>query len=484
VKEKYLDTYFFDSKFALEIALKKNQAETKNPNIKGLQICYYNGEKLKKTPKNCIHLPLDKIYSYFIKTNNRFPQFVSFNNTDFSHQDKIAFNQKMTDILALSIAANNLLVEKLKKKIKKNKPDFSDKKLRVFIAACRETVVMQHNSKSIAESFKKKGYDVKFYIQKNDMETCGALANMKALHNFNPHITVSINHFNNEYLNKSVLNFVWFQDQMPCLEDNSKLDTRKNDFVFHLVPHFKKLLKKKNLKSSYQPFCIDTKVHRIRKNIQREQKIVFIGSSYQQRISELTINEENLLKNLISIFTAKGEISQSEINFISKHQNISIEKIDSLIGYIMRDILLIQLCNLSSNYNIEIYGYGWEKYKETKPYYCGPISPGKHLSKIYNSATFVFAPAQNALQLRTLEGAANGAIPIAYDNKKSIHEGNKIDYDRSIIYFKRITDLTKVLNENSIIEKDLDYLIKKNKYKSFIKKMHKIIQKNISMLNN
>jgi len=476
MSEKFLDTYFFDSKLAREVALKKNRAETKNPNVKGLQICYYNGEKLKKSPKNCIHLPLDKIYSYFRTTNYRFPQFVSFNNTNFSKQDQISFNQKMTDILALSIAGNNLLVEKYKKKIKKNQPDFSEKKLRVFVAACRETVVMQYHSKNIAQSFKNIGYDVKFYIQNNDMESCGALANYKALYEFNPHITISINHFNNEYLNTSILNFVWFQDPMPCLEDNSILDTRKNDFVFHLVPDFKRLLEKKNIHSQYQPFCIDTSIHKIRKKINREDKIVFIGSSYKERISKINEQEMHSLKKLISIFEIKGIITDEEIDFISTHHKIPVTKINFFIGYIIRDILILQLCQLNIPYKIEIYGYGWEEYDELEPYYNGPVTPGKDISKIYNSARYVFVPAQNVLQQRTLEGAANGAIPIAYDNRSSIEEANKIDYTESVIYFHKTDELENVLHKDVVVEKDLKHLLKKNKYKSFIKKMHKIIK--------
>ena len=246
--EKILDTYFFDAQLALEVSLKKNQAETNNPNIKGLQLCYYDGETLKNSPKNCIHLPLDEIYSYFVTTNHRFPKFVCFSNTSFSKDEQVSFNTSFTDILNLSIAQNNLLVDKYKKKIKKNKPNFSDKKLRVFIAACRETVVMQHISKNIAQSFKKMGYDVKFHIQKSDMESCGALDNLKTLYRFNPHITVNINHFNNEYLHKHVYNFVWFQDYMKILRDSKQIKLRKRDYIFTLMSDMQKVLKNKGIK--------------------------------------------------------------------------------------------------------------------------------------------------------------------------------------------------------------------------------------------
>jgi len=284
MQEKYLDTYFFDSNFALEIALKNNQAETRNPNIKGLQICYYNGEKLKDAPRNCIHLPLDKIYSYFITTNHRFPQFVSFKNTDFSQEDRESFNKSLTEILQLSIIANNKIVNKYYSKVKKNTPDFSKKKIRVYVSACRETVVMQHISKSIAKSFQNMGCEVKFYIQKNDMEACGALANLKTQYKFNPHIIFNINHFNNEFIHSSVHNFVWFQDTMKVLQEDEAIFKRKNDYVFHLTKGLGTLLKDKKINSMYQNFCIDSDLYKKRKNIKRENKIIYIGNSYFSRI--------------------------------------------------------------------------------------------------------------------------------------------------------------------------------------------------------
>ena len=90
------------------------------------------------------------------------------------------------------------------KKIAKNKPDFSEKKLRVFIAACRETTVMQYISKSIASAFKKRGCVTYISTEENTMQIGTSDLQFQEMLDFKPHIIININHLNNEYISKDL----------------------------------------------------------------------------------------------------------------------------------------------------------------------------------------------------------------------------------------------------------------------------------------
>jgi len=478
MKEQYLDTYFFDSKLALEVALQKNRVETQNPVVKGLQICYYNGDKLKKAPKNCIHLPLDNIYSYFVKTNNRFPKFVSFQKTNFTIGDQKAFNAKMAEILNFAINKNRMLVEKYKKKVKKNKPDFSEKVLRVFVPACRETVVMQYIAKSVARAFKNQGCDVKYYIQKNDMEFCGALDNLKAQYKFNPHITFNINHLNNDYIHKDVINFTWFQDPMTILTDSSKITLRKKDFLFHIIDGFRVLLNEKGINSSFQSFCLDENVYKLRPKIKREKKIIFVGTSYKEKIKELkqdthfnTIYDEMLKRFEEKSCLTNITLPNSDIQYFMDKYNKEEFYIGRIYAYLIRDYCLEKLCSLPNiKYKIEVYGYGWEDNEIINKFYKGPISYGKDLSKIYNSATYAYCPGAYLIMQRTLEAAGSGAIPLMLDVREDKLEKYDKEIEKSLKLFD-IKDLELVLKSSKKVKRDLSVIVEKYSYNKFTKKM-------------
>ncbi len=480
MEEKYVDTYFFDSKVALEIALKKNKSETINPNVKGLQICYYNGEKLSNAPKNCIHLPIEEIYSYFITTNNRFPQFVSFYNTNFSEKDQREFNQKMSDILSLSIVGNNLLVEKYKKKIKKNKPNFSDKQLRVFIPACRETIVMQHISKNIAKSFESMGYKVKYCIQKTKMETCGALDGLKKLYKFNPHITVNINHLNNEYLHDDVFNFVWFQDSMPNLVDNSEIFLRKRDYIFHLVQGIKKRLNRKNIQSTHQPFCINKDIYKKRNSLKRANKLVFIGNSYKVAYERLHIPQKaklNITYELLEIYIKQGPPSDKLKKDIGLKYNIKdLMDLGNIVNYVQRDMMIKNIIKSNLSIDFELYGYGWENDLELKPYYKGILKYGKDISKVYNNAKYALVTGGYIIQQRTLEASASGTIPVVLDVRENDATYDK-KFDESIMFFRTPKQITELLNSPK--KRNLKPLVESHSYKHLVKKIINCVEKDI-----
>ncbi len=485
MSEKIVDTYFFDSALALEVALQKNRAETENPRLKGLQICYYDGEELKNSPKNCIHLPLDKIYSYFVTSNNRFPRFVSFINTPFSISDQITFNTKLSEILNLAVIKNNRLVEKYKNKIKKNKPDFSEETLRVFIPACRETMVMQYISKNVAKAFKQLGCKVKYHIQKSDMECCGALDNLKAQYKFNPHITFNINHLNNDFIHRDVMNFTWFQDLMPIFTDNKPVNLRKRDFIFTLNKAMRKELKKQGIERKnckVQSFCIDTDIYKSRKRIQRKEKIVFIGSSYKQAFDSVPVPKrlkQKILYELLEVYMTEGPPSNKKrAEYCKKYKLEESVLLGHITNYIERDMIIKKIVNMNINLDFELYGYDWDKDEELKKYDKGILGYGSDISKIYNGAKYTLVSGGYILQQRILEGSASGSTPVVLD-VRHIDTTYNNKFDNSMIFFKKPSELISLGKDKKSY--NLDLLVKSHSYTNFAQDILNIIDKNINV---
>jgi hypothetical protein len=485
-EDYYLDTYFFNPNSALEISKQNNLVETTNPRTPGLQICYYNAdEPLIDAPENCIFVPLENVYNYFVTTKNRIPKNMDFSNTTYQHTEQLQIKETFDNILRTSLVEKENLIQLYAKEIQKIKPDFSEKPWRVFIPCCRETTVMQYISKNIAKTFESLGYEVFISTQDNAMQSC--LEILPLLHNmytFKPHITVNINHFVNEVLHDDVFNFVWFQDPMPSIMDDSHIDIRKRDHIFHLSSMLNRALEAKNIKSTYQPFCLDENIYIERKEIKRERKIVFIGSSYKDRLTKLKKgkNFKVLYNDILTRFKEKGcltnlSIDQSDIKYFMDKYNKPKLFIDEIYAYIGRDYCVEYLCQLKTDYEIEIYGFGWEKNKIVSPYYKGVLSHGEEISRKYNEAEYGFCPGGYVLMQRTLECAFSGAIPLVSEVR-----ADKDDiYDPKIedsLQFFTINTLEQILKKETQ-ERDFSLIKSQYSYKHFIKEIEQIIDNEI-----
>lgn len=477
MSKELFDTYFLDSKEALRIALQKNRVSTDNINVDGLQICYYSGKKLKKSPINCINVPIKKIVKYFSNTKNRFPKDIDFTKSKYK---TIEQQQLFKDAIeTIFIEVDKTINAKISRKvynIRKLKLNFNGEVLRVFVPACRETTVMQHVARSISNMFKNLGYDVLFDIQ-NDMQDCRPLPLLKKLYKFNPHIIININHINNSYLSKDVFNFVWFQDPVSVLVDDSKIVLRERDYIFSLLSEFDNLLQAKNISFLRQSFCINSKEYKQNNSIKRKKKIVFIGSSYLKMLGNGEFDKK-LLEHLITLFEQGVIFTYEVVNNILNQFNVDKMFLTStLIPFIIRDRSVRWLCNTQTKYDIEIYGWGWDVYDDVKPYFKGALDYGSDIADVYNSAEFVLAPHQHyILQQRVLEASACGCIPIVYDIRDLTDENI---YPEALCYFKTFSDLEDILNSKTPIKKDSSKLLKDNSYKAFAKKIIKIVKKEL-----
>ncbi|MEN4045783.1 glycosyltransferase [Sulfurimonas sp. NWX367] len=459
------DTYFLDFEEAIRIASQQNRQ-----NLSVLQACYYAGEKIETDFENLIHLPFESFVDTLSKGVHRLPTKIDFTNLDISDEVKEEIEDSFQSLLTQTNSIRKILNEEYVKALKNRKLNFNEP-WRFYLTAHSNSQVLQYVAKAIAETLESMGYSV-FFDLRNGTEDMSCSKNIFL---FNPHVTINLNAMNTWQIADDVFNFVWFQDPMPFLMDGKQVQIRKKDFVFSLLPIFDEMLKRKGIPFERQGFCINEKIYKNNPEIKREKKIVFIGSSYLKSIPY----KENIklaVKELEKIFLEGDSFTDELTALISEKYELNVNFVSTrLIPYIVRDIGLLKLCKINSDYKIEIYGHGWDVYEELKPYYKGSLKYGKEIANVYNSATFAFAPHQQyTLQQRTFEASACGAIPIVYDCREISDEDS---YEEALCYYKTTQDLEKILTAD-IPEKDFSRLLQSHTYKSFAKKILKIIEDN------
>ena len=337
--------------------------------------------------------------------------------------------------------------------------------------ASANTNVLQYVSKNIAKTLEKMGYEVVFKLYYG-IEDMGYFKDMA---DFNPHVQININHLHNHYLNESIFNIIWIQDAVTMLFDDKKIPLRKRDFIFTLVKDFEDLLKKKGIESLRQSFCVNDDEYKLYPDIKREKKIVFIGSSYSKHVKD-DENIRRVIDHLSRAFQNGETFMQDKIDKISKEFNVDKTELTTrIIPFVIRDVSVLMLCNIDSDYEVEIYGYGWEDYDSIKEHYKGEPKYGEDIAKVYNGATYAFSPhPEYILQQRVFEASACGAIPIQYDCRDICDED---PYNEAFIYFRTQEDLARILKD-PVPKKDFSRLLKENSYEYFVQKILKIVKDN------
>lgn len=465
---EYPDTYFLSGTEALKVASQQNRSKDEL----WLQICYYDGERIESELVNLIHMPLETLLQDLAQGIHRLPTELNF--TGFSLPDSIIngiATTLQTSLLQVQ-QDRNKYYDNYNNNLKNSTINF-DEKLRFYLVGFSQTQVMQYVSKNIANALESLGYEVRFDLfHGTEDPKC-----FKRISEFNPHVTININYLRNDFINDSCFNFIWFQDTMPILVNNDEIILRDRDYVFSLINEFDKLLDRKNVSHQRQSFCINNDIYKVNSHISRENKIVFIGSSYYNIDCDRDTNM-GAIERIIELFENGKTFTEFTMDEISKEFSLDKTYLSTkLIPYIVRDLSVLWLCSIKSEFTVEVYGHGWDKYENIKPYYKGAVKYGEDIANIYNSAKFVFAPHQTyLLQQRVLEGSACGATPIVYDCRDLTHEK---PYEEAFFFFKTRQDLENILQGNSSSSKDFTNLLQDNSYETFVGKLLKIIQKDL-----
>ncbi len=481
---KFQDTYFLDAKIALETAKQQNRV-TLTTAVDGLQICYYAGEKLHKTPKNCIHLPLEEVFSYFQTTMNRLPQKISYGNTSFQEKEQKKFSKKLAEIIAAAQRERLNIINGYIRKIRLHRPDFS-KPLRIFLPACRETTVMQYSAENIAKTFKKMGYKVKYHIQKNDMESCCAMGALKSIYKFKPHITININHPNNHYIHDDVYNFIWYQDAMNILLTDEKQPHRQRDNYFIYLNDWKDVLVKKGISPEViypQYSCINKDDFFIDDKVSRENKIVFAGTYYTKEYIQrmLPFINQDISEKLYSLVENGIDFSSKNISKVLLADDITFT--DNNIIYIQQIYIrnktiewITEICN-NLNYDLELYGWAGDIHenKNIQKYYKGSL-PHSEIKKLYNSSKYTLLSSGRTINTQRLaESAACGSIPVIFDSRNITLE--KETWDKEVLYYKSKKELENILQQQLEPKKDFKKIAKALSYRKLAKKIIAIYKK-------
>ncbi|WP_455757123.1 hypothetical protein [Sulfurimonas sp.] len=473
----YEDTYFLNSQEALRVASQQNKLD----DGRSLQVCYYDGQKIESDLINLIHLPIDNLLEGLVYGRQRIPTKIDYTGLDVSLQVRIEvvshFNSTVEDARQYR---NQLNIQYLKE-LQNAKLDFSEP-LRFFIPANSRTTVMQYISKNIADILVDMGYKVMYDLQRGTED----LVSFKHLYEFNPHVSININHLNNTFLSDDVFNFVWFQDAMQDITDNKQIYIRERDFVFHLIDGLDVILKNKGIKSTLQPFMISDKEYKQRDSIKKEKKIVFIGSSYLFKLDDLKKDREfeKVYSEAVNIFEKTScfkniKHEDGEVRYLMEKYNKSEKYIGNIYAYLSRDYCIEKLCSIDTDYEIEVYGYGWEENNKIKPYFKGKVEHGEEISRIYNSATYGFCPGAYVMMQRTLECAFSGTIPLVLDVRADKQNTYSKKLEEGICFFK-LNELESILTKEAPKDKNFEHIVEQYSYKHFIKKILNILTERLA----
>jgi len=451
----HVDLFFLDQLLALNTAKQRNRTYLGHPTIDGLQVCYYHGEPLEHQYENLINLNLHEIIKFFTTSTLRLPKQIIIPDELDEELKEGAFNTFQQSLESIKTYKEKV-VSQLILEAKNIKPDFeNDHPWRVFLPSNRMTQVMQYSSKGIEKSFKKLGLETLLEIEENEMAGFNIVNYLINYIKFKPHITFNINHLNNAYLNDDIYNIVWYQDLMPALTDKkTSLNIRNRDSFYILHSSFDPFVKEKKIKQfERQTIGFDDETFKVDETVERENKIVFIGSSYglQLNLKSLKPTYSDIYQEYVERLNAGLPINKSFAEQIAAKYSVDDKTVYPLYSnYIVRDGIVEWLCDLAEQdiIKVEIYGRYWEHNPIVSPFYCGELSHGPEVARVYQSARYALcATREEITNQRLIEVSACGAIPLVYDVR---NEAEKPHWEDECLYFNSKSDLIACLNRKPV----------------------------------
>ena len=414
------DAYFLEEATAAEIARLNNRVKLGHPSITGLQICYFDGVTSESHPPNLIGVKLEDSYEYFLKTRNRLPTtFVA------SNQAPEELSNIFKEIMrAVSIARGESFEKMLEGKTSAPLTYDAHKPLRVFLPANRLTEVMQYASKNIGRAFEALGHEVIISIEENDMESLHEIHHLQALNEFQPHIVITINHLEELPITDDAFKVVWWHDFMPDLKKHKQFKLRDRDLTYSALKQLDPLLEGCGVSDvQRQGFCVDTTQFFEDNLLPRDDKIVFVGSSYINRTMYETSRNYSALLEIKEAFEAGITLDKKFLQPIAERHKISYEYVFwDLLHYAVRDISVEWLCDVSP-LPVEIYGNDWETNPKVRKFHKGYIAHGADLASLYRTTKYALVTHPFEINSQRLaEVCASGCIPIVYDCTHSSYE--------------------------------------------------------------
>jgi len=300
-----------------------------------------------------------------------------------------------------------------------------DQKLNIYFQTSRYTTYLQYSIRDLAEGFKKNGCDVLIEIEKEG-GAVGIRGDIcrKNLIDFKPDIIFNINHLRHEYswIPKSIPYITWVQDIMPNIfELSDPTLIGDNDYIYALPTEavHGRLIKHPIFKNSkVEPLSIvlnpdiyfkfDTTYkydvsHVSHCNMPLEYYDVysdipnsklsdkqlmfrhFINYTDKFSIPDLSEVWNNLYKNN----KFRKEFSK---NFLKIHNSCKLRIDDQTSSFFVMDLMVkviksrILKIIIENNFDIHLFGNGWDLHPWFKEYANGPIKNGTELNQLQNES--------------------------------------------------------------------------------------------------
>lgn len=440
----HFDTYFIDPLLALNVAKQRNRVYCKHPTVDGLQVCYYRGELPEHGLENLIHIELHSLVDFFVKSRLRFPENIVFpDGVEPELQD--AIREDVANALSTIQKKQLVIIKHLIEKARMQKPAIDSEPIRVFLPSRRTSTVMQHCSRGLAKTFEKKEMQAHVYIESNEMETINYVDFVKTYIDFNPHAMFYINDLRNTFFHEDIVNLVWWQDPMPQIRSGELLNWRKNDFNFSISPLLDDYLKQCGAGTiERQHFVIDDDVFYADPAQPRQQRVVFVGTSYLANVYLNDPQQQQALKELTAIMARGGCFDKDTVAGIAERTELPYDFVFwKLLHYAIRDGSVQWLCR-QATLPVDVYGRHWEQDPIVAPFFRGELPHGVEVANAYRSAEYAIVchPFEINSQ-RLAEVAACGCIPVVYDCR-DVAEGPH--WEQCCLFFKTEAELKHILD--------------------------------------
>lgn len=470
---KFHDCYFFDPELAYRTAMMKNRVQLTHA-VDGTQVCYLATDlPIRNAPENLVQVPINETVDFLTNTWFRYPTRIvpprEVRDPKVLHDLECNF----LEVIETAKLNRNKIMYDYAKKILRHKPEFiSGEPLRVFCSANRLTTVMQYATRDLANAFRRLGHEVHFMIEENDMQYMPVSAVLKAHYEFNPHLVLNINHQNNAFLPPETVNVTWWQDLMPAIKDRKPLNWRERDLIFSYTGQFDSALRDTGATCiQRQQFCIDTSIFRPDPSIERENKVVFIGSGAHPDYHR-ELQTQGLEEALTELFSTGCDITEEMVNQLAIEHDSDPELAWYRLYYLVGRIQTVRWLCQQKDVKVEVYGRWWENDPIIRPHFKGEVPHGEEIARIYNSAKYALVVHPFVIQSQRLsEAGACGCIPLVYDCR---HIAEQPHWDDHCLFFKSKDQLFAALKQE-ITPKPEDFIAEYS-FDSFAEKIIEQIQ--------
>ena len=441
----HFDSYFIDPLLALNVAKQRNRVYCGHPTIDGLQLCYYRGELPEHGLENLVHVELDDLVDFFVRTKLRLPEKLEIPE-QLEPELKSAVEQDMGNALDMIKKQRNLVIQHLTRKAKLLKPVVVDgEPIRILCSTSRFTTVMQYCSRGVAKAFEKRGFRVLFYSETNEMDVRNYIDFLNQYIAFNPHAVFGINALHNRIYHEDVISLIWWQDLMTQIKSGERLDWRKNDFNFSVSPLFDDYLKQCGAATvERQHFVIDDDVFYADPAQSRQPGVVFVGTSYRMKVDFSDPRHQQAVEELTAILERGGRLDKDTVAGIAERSGLDYEFVFwKLLHYAVRDNAVQWLCR-QATLPVDVYGRYWDQDTVVAPFFRGELPHGVEVANLYRSAEYALVchPFEINSQ-RLAEVAACGCIPVVYDCRDVAEMPH---WEQCCLFFKTEAELKHILD--------------------------------------